>query len=82
MRVGLVIVLGLYSTSINVQAADIRVYSDGAPEAALYAITPAFEKASGHKVFYTFAIVTELQKRLIAGEKADVILMPLGYSRQ
>src|SRR5262245_19818312 len=59
------------------RAADINVYSGGAPEAALRVLGPQFEKASNHKVAFTFAIVTALQKRLLSGEKADLIFLPV-----
>lgn len=58
-------------------AADIRVYSGGAPQKALQALAPAFEKHTGHTVTFTFALVTDIQKKLAAGEKADVILLPV-----
>lgn len=61
----------------TLSAADITVLSGGAPEAALRTFGPQFEKSSGHKVAFTFAIVTALQKRLLDGEKADVIFLPL-----
>lgn len=65
------------ATTVSARAADIGIYSGGAPEAALRALGPQFEKASGHKVHFTFAIVTALQKRLLAGEKADLIFLPV-----
>ena len=61
----------------TLSAADLAVFSGGAPEAALRTLGPQFEKSSGHKVTFTFAIVTALQKRLIAGEKADLIFLPV-----
>jgi molybdate transport system substrate-binding protein len=59
------------------RAAEINTYSGGAPEAALRALAPQFEKASSHKVNFTFAIVTALQKKLLDGEKADLIFLPV-----
>jgi molybdate transport system substrate-binding protein len=35
-----------------------------------------FEKQSGHRVTFTFAHVSVIQKRLAAGEQADVVLLP------
>jgi molybdate transport system substrate-binding protein len=71
------LVTTVVATTISALAADIAVHSGGAPEAALRALGPQFEKASGHKVTFTFAIVTALQKRLLAGEKADLIFLPM-----
>lgn len=57
-------------------AEEIRVFSGGAPQETLQALAPAFEKQSGHRLKFTFAHVSVIQKRLTAGEQADVILLP------
>ncbi len=57
-------------------AAELRVVSGGAPKDTLALIAPAFERASGHRLDLAFAIVGEVQQRLLAGEKADVVLLP------
>src|SRR4029077_13254626 len=53
-----------------------RVYSGGAPQETLKLLAPEFEKATGHRVAFTFAVVGAVQQRLEAGEKADVVLLP------
>jgi molybdate transport system substrate-binding protein len=58
-------------------ADEIRVYSGGAPQQVLRTLTPEFEQSTGHKVSYTFALVTVIQDKLAAGEKADLILLPV-----
>ena len=58
-------------------ADDIRVYSGGAPQIALRTMTPDFEKAAGHQVHFTFALVTAIQQKLEAGDKADLIMLPI-----
>jgi len=58
------------------KAAEIRVYSGGAPQVALKVLAPEFERATGHKLAFTYAVVGAIQKRLEQGEKADVILLP------
>jgi molybdate transport system substrate-binding protein len=63
--------------SLPAVADDIRVYSGGAPQIPLRAMTPEFEQATGHKVHFTFALVTVIQQKLANGEKADVILLPV-----
>lgn len=70
-----VLVLSLGAASAG--AADIRVFSGGAPQAVLRGLAPEFEKATGHRIEFTFALVTEIQKKLAAGERADVILLPV-----
>ena len=57
-------------------AAELRIYSGGAPQETLKLLAPEFEKATGHRVAFTFAVVGAIQQRLEAGEKADVVLLP------
>jgi molybdate transport system substrate-binding protein len=56
--------------------ATIRVMSGGAPKEIFGQLTPEFEKQSGHKVDYIYAVMSELRDRLAAGEKVDVLVMP------
>lgn len=72
---GVLIVLML----LNGEAApaDIHVFSGGGPQEALRQLAPEFERATGHGVQFTFRLVTEIQQKLAAGEKADVILLPV-----
>lgn len=58
-------------------AADLRVYSGGAPQETLKLLAPEFEKANNRSVAFTFAVVGAIQQRLEAGEKADVVLLPI-----
>jgi molybdate transport system substrate-binding protein len=58
-------------------AADLRVFSGGAPQEALRRLAPEFEALSGHRVQFTFGLVTGIQRKLAAGEAADVILLPV-----
>jgi molybdate transport system substrate-binding protein len=75
MGLAVMVPLGLAATAAS--AADIRVYSGGAPKEVLMVLTPEFEKRTGHKVRYTFAVVSELNKKLAAGERPDLIVMPV-----
>jgi molybdate transport system substrate-binding protein len=54
----------------------IRVYSGGAPRAALKLFAGEFQQATGHELAFTFDGVSPLRERLAAGERADVILLP------
>jgi molybdate transport system substrate-binding protein len=58
------------------ESADIRVFAGGAPQETLEALAPEFEKRTGHRVKFTFAHVSVIQKKLAAGEQAEVILLP------
>jgi molybdate transport system substrate-binding protein len=43
----------------------------------LKTIAPEFEKATGHRLNFTFAVVGAIQQRIAGGEKADVVLLPV-----
>jgi molybdate transport system substrate-binding protein len=58
-------------------ADEIRVLSGGGPQVALRAVIPEFERATGHRVHPTFAHVTVIQQKLVAGEKTDLVLLPV-----
>jgi molybdate transport system substrate-binding protein len=58
-------------------AAEIRVYSGGAPKEVLAELAPAFEKQSGHKVNITYIVISAMQQRLAAGDHPDMVLMPI-----
>jgi molybdate transport system substrate-binding protein len=73
----LVYALALLLTATPASAGEIRVFSGGAPQEALRAVTPEFEKATGHRVHFTFALVTVIQQKLAGGEKADLIFLPV-----
>jgi len=77
MRI-VVVALTLLGMSVTLlSAAELRVYSGGAPQETLKLLAPEFEKATGRKVAFTYAVVGAIQQRLEAGEKADVVLLPL-----
>lgn len=71
------VLVALLAMAGRAMAADIRVYSGGAPALALRAMAPEFEEATGHRMQFTFALVTDIQQKLAAGEKADLILLPV-----
>jgi molybdate transport system substrate-binding protein len=56
--------------------ATIRILSGGAPKEIFEHLTPQFEKTSGHKVDYVFAVMSALREKVAAGEAADVLVMP------
>ena len=56
-------------------AADLRVISGGGAQGVLRMLAPQFESATGNKVELNFAVVGAVQQRLMAGEKADVVLL-------
>jgi len=50
--------------------------SGGAPKEVFALLTPRFERAGGHTVRFTYAVITALQEKLAAGETADVLVLP------
>jgi len=58
-------------------AADIHVMTGGAPKEVLGVLTPMFEQQTGHKVHFTYIVISALQQKLAAGEKPDMVLMPV-----
>ena len=71
------IALAAMVTSMSASAAEIHVMSGGAPKEVFALLTPKFERQTGHKVKFTYAVITELRQKLAAGEKADVLIMPV-----
>lgn len=51
--------------------------SGGAPKEVLTALVPEFEKKTGHKVHIAYIVITAMQQKLTAGEKPDMVLMPV-----
>src|SRR6185369_5394664 len=58
-------------------AADIQVMTGGAPKEVLAVLTPLFEQQTGHKVHFTYIVIAAMQQKLAAGEKPDMVLMPV-----
>jgi molybdate transport system substrate-binding protein len=56
--------------------ANIKILSGGAPKEVFLTLTPEFERQSGHKVDFTFAVLSALRDKLSAGEKVDALVMP------
>lgn len=55
---------------------DFLIFSGGAPRQVFNKLTPEFEKKTGHKVSFVFAVTKVLSDRLSAGEKPDVLVLP------
>jgi molybdate transport system substrate-binding protein len=78
VKVQLLAVLGaLILTGGTAVAAEIQVMTGGAPKEVLGVLTPQFEKQTGHKVHFTYIVISAMQQKLAAGEKPDMVLMPV-----
>ena len=77
LMASLLSVLAMSATASVANADEIRLLSGGGPQAAVRAAIPEFEGKTGNRVQPTFAHVSVVQKKLAAGEKADLILLPV-----
>jgi molybdate transport system substrate-binding protein len=57
------------------QNAEIKLLASGAVKDAYLELLPKFEKTSGHKVTAAWSSTTEIQKRVAAGEVADLVIL-------
>ncbi len=63
--------------STGAVAAELIVFSAGAVKSALSLLAPAWEARSGHRLNITYAAAGDLRKKLAAGERADILILPL-----
>jgi len=56
-------------------AADLKVLGAGPVEHAFKELMPAFTKATGHKAEGTFDTIGVIERKLKAGEKADILIL-------
>jgi molybdate transport system substrate-binding protein len=66
----------LFQLPLAANAAEILVMSGGAPKDVLLTLVPQFEKLTGHHVTTQHVLVSALRQKILAGETADVLLMP------
>jgi molybdate transport system substrate-binding protein len=72
------LILALIGNPIAISAAsaaDIRVFSSNAMTDSMSELSPAFERASGHKVHATYEPTNLILDRLRRGETADVVIL-------
>jgi molybdate transport system substrate-binding protein len=64
----------LFFSSIA-QGAEVRLLASGALKDAYLELLPDFEKLSGHRVTVAWSSTTDIQKRVMAGEVADLVIL-------
>ena len=74
---GLMVLSAAIGISMSASAAEINVMSGGAPKEVFALLTPKFEQQTGNKVKFTYAVITAIREKLAAGEKADVLILPV-----
>src|SRR5262249_16796244 len=57
-------------------AADLQVYSSGAPAQVVQAAAVTFSQQTGDRVSVAVAIVAEIERRLAAAPAPDVVILP------
>lgn len=68
--------LGIWGLSCAMgQAAELKVLTSVALRTALDELSPVFEKRTGHKLAIEFGLAAEMKKRVLDGERADVIIL-------
>jgi len=68
--------LAFIATARLAGAADIHVYSTGAPAMAAKTVAEDFAKATGHRLTLTVGQPATIESDLDAGAKADVVIVP------
>ena len=58
-------------------AKELVVFSAGAVKSALATLVPVWEARSGHRLLVTYAAAGDLRGKLAAGERADIVILPL-----
>jgi molybdate transport system substrate-binding protein len=74
---GLIALSAAMGVSMSASAAEIQVVSGGAPKEVFALLTPKFEQQTGNKVKFTYAVITAILEKLKAGDKADVLILPV-----
>jgi molybdate transport system substrate-binding protein len=74
--IGVLVLLALFAMSNAAGAAEIRVYSTGAPSTAAKAIAMDFSSQTGHRLTFTVAQPARLRQKLAAGDEADIVILP------
>ena len=67
---------GLILSATVGHAAEVKVFTSVALTAALKEISPIFEQKTGHRLIIDFNLAAVQKKRLVEGDRADVIILP------
>ena len=68
------VMASVFLTSL-VQAAEIKLLASAALKDAYLELIPQFESATGHKVTAAWSSTPDVQKRIAAGEVADLVIL-------
>jgi molybdate transport system substrate-binding protein len=74
MRVAAAVGGLILSTTVS-HAAEVKVFTSVALTVALNELSPIFEQKTGHKLVVDFNLAAAQKKRIVDGERADVIIL-------
>ena len=74
MRVAAAVGGLILSTTVG-HAAEVKVFTSVALTVALNELSPIFEQKTGHKLIIDFNLAAVQKKRLVEGDRADVIIL-------
>jgi molybdate transport system substrate-binding protein len=72
------VVLVVFATAGVALAADLKVMSTVALNAAFDELKPKFERATGHSITLVYSVIADLKKRIQDGETADLMFLSRG----
>lgn len=75
MKTGTSALLGLFLFWGTAQADEIKVFSPGAVRGVVTALAQEFQRDAGHSVKFEYGTAGALQKRVAAGDAADVVIV-------
>jgi molybdate transport system substrate-binding protein len=75
MKMRLIIAVASLLLPGKSQAAEIKLLASSAMKGACLELIPQFEKATGHQVSAAWSSTPDVQKRISAGEAADLIIL-------
>ena len=71
------VAIAMVALSPTAHAAELKVIAGGSMTASMNAITPAFEKATGHKLVSHFDSTPNIIARVNSGTPFDVVVVPV-----
>jgi molybdate transport system substrate-binding protein len=75
-RIRAMTLLAFVGTAGYADAAEIRIFTTGAPSAAVKSIAADFAAQIGDTLTFTVGQPAAIRRRLIAGEQADIVILP------
>ncbi len=79
MRAFFALIASLFLLQMTASAADLVVLVDGPARPAILLVADEFKRSAGHNLAFVYGPGPALNKRVLAGERADVIITPKRY---